>query len=107
MMMIEKAILVSTQWAVFAPNDVHTRSKLRLSLTSFLLELWRRGALMGDSPAAAFYVTCDATNNPPESVDLGRLVAEVGVAPSQPFEFVVVRVGRTDNQFQVTEMATR
>jgi phage tail sheath protein FI len=104
MMMIEKAILVATQWAVFEPNDVHTRSKLRLSLTSFLIELWRRGALRGDSPRSAFYVTCDATNNPPESIDRGWLLAEVGVAPSQPFEFVVVRVGRTDNQFQVTEV---
>jgi phage tail sheath protein FI len=106
MMMIEKAILVSTQWAVFEPNDVHTRAKLRLSLTSFLIALWRRGALMGDTPAAGFYVTCDATNNPPEAVDQGRLLAEVGVAPSQPFEFVVLRVGRKDNEFQVTETGT-
>jgi hypothetical protein len=107
MMMIEKAILVSTQWAVFEPNDVHTRSKLRLSLTSFLIALWQRGALLGDSPAAAFYVTCDASNNPPAAVDEGQLLAEVGVAPSQPFEFVVVRVGRTDNQFQVTDVGTQ
>src|SRR5262249_54655755 len=107
MMIIEKAIRVSTQWAVFEPNDVHTRSKLRLSLTSFLLELWRRGALRGDTPAAGFYVTCDATNNPPETVDMGWLLAEVGVAPVQPFEFVVLRVGRKDNEFQVTEAGTR
>jgi hypothetical protein len=106
MMMIEKAILVSTQWAVFEPNDVHTRSKLRLSLTGFLIELWRRGALMGEAPAAGFFVTCDATNNPREVVDRGQLLAEVGVAPSQPFEFVVLRIGRKGDEFQVTEAGT-
>ena len=46
-MMIEKAIDVATQWAVFEPNDVLTRAKLHLVLTSFLLSLWQRGALMG------------------------------------------------------------
>ena len=27
----------------------------------------------------------------------------VGVAPSKPFEFIVLRVGRTDNEFEITE----
>jgi hypothetical protein len=104
MMMIEKAILASTQWAVFEPNDAPTRAKLRLALTSFLVTLWQRGALMGDSPAAAFFVRCDETNNPPPARDVGRLLAEVRVAPSQPFEFVVLRIGRADNEFQITEV---
>jgi hypothetical protein len=107
MIMIEQAFLVSTQWAVFAPNDVHTRSKLRQAFTSYLLALWQGGALMGDTPAAAFYVTCDATNNPQSAIDQGQLLAEVGVAPSQPFEFVVVRVGRTNNEFQVTDLTSQ
>jgi phage tail sheath protein FI len=107
MSMVEKAIDVSTQWAVFEPNDARTRSKLRLSLTSFLIALWQRGALMGDTPSAAFYVRCDASNNPPELADNGQLLAEVGVAPSQPFEFVVLRVGRADNEFQITDVGSR
>jgi hypothetical protein len=107
MMMIEKAIYVSIQWAVFEPNDATTRSKLRLALTSFLVALWQRGALMGDSPAAAFFVRCDETNNPPASRDNGQLLAEVGVAPSQPFEFVVLRVGRAENEFQITEVGSQ
>lgn len=106
LMMIEKAIYVSTQWAVFEPNDTFTRAKLRLSLTSFLLSLWQKGALMGGAANEAFYVKCDDENNPETERGTGRLLAEVGVAPSQPFEFVILRVGRTNNEFEVTE-ATR
>lgn len=106
LMMIEKAIYVSTQWAVFEPNDAFTRAKLRLSLTSFLLSLWQKGALMGGAANEAFFVKCDDENNPETERGNGRLLAEVGVAPSQPFEFVILRVGRTDNEFEITE-ATR
>ena len=103
LMMIEKAIDVATQWAVFEPNDVLTRAKLHLVLTSFLLSLWQRGALMGDSAQEAFFVKCDDENNPPSERAQGRLLAVVGVAPSRPFEFIILRVGRAHNQFEITE----
>ncbi|MGZ9233914.1 MAG: phage tail sheath C-terminal domain-containing protein [Anaerolineales bacterium] len=105
LMMIEKAIYVSTQWAVFEPNDIFTRAKLHLSLTSFLLSLWQQGALMGASANEAFFVKCDEENNPETERGNGRLLAEVGVAPSQPFEFVILRVGRTGNEFEISEAA--
>jgi Bacteriophage tail sheath protein len=103
LMMIEKAIGLSCQWAVFEPNNVFTRSKLHLALTSFLLALWQRGALMGASAREAFFVRCNEDNNPSAARDNGQLLAEVGVAPSKPFEFIVLRVGRTDNEFEITE----
>jgi phage tail sheath protein FI len=103
MMMIEKAINVATQWATFEPNDVLTRSKLSLVLTSFLISLWERGALMGDAAEEAFFVRCDEQNNPPDDRAQGRMLAEVGVAPARPFEFIILRVGRAQNQFEITE----
>ena len=103
MMMIQKAIAHAIQWAVFEPNDTFTRSKLHLSLTSFLLELWQKGALMGAAPNEAFMVKCNEENNPPTERGNGRLLAEVGVAPSKPFEFVVLRVGRVNNEFEIAE----
>jgi phage tail sheath protein FI len=102
-MMIEKAIYKSTQWAVFEPNNSITQAALRLSLTSFLISLWQKGALAGATASEAFFVKCDASNNPPEQTDIGMLLAQVGVSPSYPFEFVVLRVGRVGNQFEVTE----
>ena len=52
----------------------------------------------------AFFVKCDDENNPPSERDKGRMLALVGVAPSHPFEFVILRVGRAQNQFEITEM---
>jgi len=106
LMMIEKAIYLAIQWAVFEPNDLFTRAKLHLSLTSYLLCLWQQGALMGATAAEAFFVKCDEQNNPPSARDNGRLLAEVGVAPSQPFEFVILRIGRAHNEFEITEALT-
>lgn len=106
MIMIEKAIYLSSQWAVFEPNDEITQAKIRLSLTSFLLALWQKGALAGNTSDAAFFVRCDQTINPaPQRAD-GELVALVGVAPVIPFEFVVVRVGRTANEFEIAEQVS-
>lgn len=103
LLMIAKAIDLSTQWAVFEPNDEFTRAKLRLALFSFLFALWQRGALVGGTADAAFSVKCDEENNPSFERDRGRLFADVSVAPSQPYEFIVLRVGRTDNEFEISE----
>ena len=42
----------------------------------------------------AFYVKCDAETNPPESIDQGLLIVEVGIAPVKPAEFVVFRIAQ-------------
>ena len=66
---------------------------------------WGQGALAGNSAEEAYRVKCDEENNPPEARDNGRLLAEIWVAPVHPYEFVAVRVGRSDNSFEVSEMA--
>ena len=48
--------------------------------------------VVGATPEEAFYVKCDAETNPPEIVDAGRVITEIGVAPSKPAEFVVFRI---------------
>lgn len=101
LIMIEKAIGLALQWVVFEPNHLQTRTKLYLVLSSFLRQLWQRGALMGASPDEAFFVRCDDGNNPPSMRERGELLAEVGVAPSVPFEFVVLRIGRHSNGLEI------
>jgi hypothetical protein len=102
MAMIEEALDVSLQWAVFEPNEWRTRVKITLVIQSFLLELWRRGAMVGAAPDQAFFVRCDDSNNPPDLRSQGRLQIEVGVAPTVPFEFIVLRIGRDANGFVMT-----
>lgn len=92
--MVETTILDGTQWAVFEPNDVSLWEGVSRTLTAFLTGLWRSGALFGASPDQAFYVKCDAETNPPESIDEGKLVVEVGIAPVKPAEFVIFRISQ-------------
>lgn len=103
MAMIEKALDIALQWAVFEPNDVYTRARVTLSVTNFLLGLHEQGMFAGATPEESFYVACDEGNNPGADRDLGRLLVEIGVAPAVPFEFVVVRVGRVSDSLQVRE----
>jgi hypothetical protein len=107
LMMIERAVYISLQWAAFEPNNEITWAKIRLAITSFLITLWQTGALVGGTVAEAFFVKCDGETNPPRERDNGRLLCLVGVAPSQPFEFVVLRVGRSGNEFEVQELNPR
>ena len=46
------------------------------------------------SPEQAFYVKCDEETNPPEVIDAGQLVVEIGLAPVKPAEFVIFRIGQ-------------
>jgi len=103
LIMIRKAVDMSIQWSVFEPNNALTRNKLQLALASFLTALWQQGALTGAAVQEAFFVKCDEENNPAVERDKGRLLAEVGVAPSKPFEFVVLRIGRQGNELEIAE----
>lgn len=92
--MVETTILDGTQWAVFEPNDISLWEGVKRTLNAFLTDLWQNGALFGASPEQAFYVKCDAETNPPQSIDEGRLVVEVGIAPVKPAEFVIFRISQ-------------
>ncbi len=92
--MVEKTIQDGTGFAVFEPNDIALWEGVKRTLNAFLRGLWTQGALVGSTPDAAFYVKCDAETNPPENIDAGLLVVEVGLAPSKPAEFVVFRIAQ-------------
>ncbi|MEU6126961.1 phage tail sheath subtilisin-like domain-containing protein [Streptomyces sp. NPDC047123] len=91
---LEESILIGTQWVVFEPNDHALWARIRRNVSAFLVNEWRSGALFGQRPEDAFYVKCDEETNPPESVDLGRVVCEIGIAPVKPAEFVVFRLAQ-------------
>jgi phage tail sheath protein FI len=101
--MIRVALDLSTQWAVFEPNDDATRNTLTAALRGFLSQLWSKGALVGPTPDAAYIVRCDETNNPPERRANGELHADVAIAPSAPFEFIVLRLGRSADLLEIVE----
>ncbi len=101
--MLRDALDAATQWAVFEPNDDATRLLLQTGISSFLDRLWRRGALAGRVAAAAYAVRCDEVNNDATRRANGELHVDIAIAPSVPFEFIVLRVGRQANQFELVE----
>jgi phage tail sheath protein FI len=92
--MIETTIMNGTQYAVFEPNDIKLWEGLKRTVSAFLRGLWRDGALFGATAEQAFYVKCDEETNPPDSIDQGRVVVEVGIAPVKPAEFVIFRIAQ-------------
>jgi uncharacterized protein len=82
------------QWIVFEPHTEALRRALRGGLVELLRDLFRGGAFAGATEEESFFVHCDESLNPAWSQDLGRLVAEVGVAPSQPLEYLVLRISQ-------------
>jgi Bacteriophage tail sheath protein len=91
---LEDSILNATQWVVFEPNDEALWARIRRTISAFLVNEWRKGALFGLTPDDSFYVKCDTETNPTESIDLGQVICEIGVAPVKPAEFVVFRLAQ-------------
>ena len=101
--MVRVALELCSRWVVFEPNNAHTRLSLTATLTRFLNQLWRQGALAGATAAAAFQVVCNDTNNPPNTQFLGQLHIDIGLAASVPFEFVLLRLGRSTDSLDIQE----
>jgi phage tail sheath protein FI len=92
--MLRLVLARQAQVLVFEPSTPELRALLRDTLTQLLRRLFRDGAFVGDTEQEAFFVHCDAGLNPQSSLELGRLVAEVGVAPAEPVEYIVLRISQ-------------
>jgi hypothetical protein len=90
---IEASIDRGLQWVVFEPNAEPLWARVRRSVSNFLTQLWRNGALEGARVEEAYFVKCDRTTMTQTDIDQGRLICLVGVAPVKPAEFVIVRIG--------------
>lgn len=88
---------------VFEPNTPALWLQVATIALGVLVPLFEQGVLRGERPEEAFYVRCDDTVNPPESVAAGRFVVELGVAIAAPAEFLVFRLGRSEGVVEVLE----
>jgi hypothetical protein len=95
---IESSLYEGTQWVVFEPNDAPLWSQIRLNVGAFMQGLFLQGAFQGSSPQQAYFVKCDAENNPQASIDLGVVNILVGFAPLFPAEFVVIQIQQIAGQ---------
>ncbi len=92
---VEKTLNQALMASVFESNDRFLQASLQMKVESWLDQLMRAGALVGATPAQAYFVKCDAENNPPDQVALGMLCIDVGLAIVRPAEFVIVRISQS------------
>jgi len=78
--------------AVFEPHDSVLWARITRELTGYLNTLHRSGAFLGARAREAFFVKCDAENNPKDVRDAGMVIADIGLAAAAPGEFIVVRI---------------
>jgi phage tail sheath protein FI len=91
-MYLTESIQKGTQWVVFEPNNEITWLKIVQSITNFLTQTWYDKALMGTKPNEAFFVKCDRTTMTQNDIDNGQFIAQVGVAPLKPAEFMIFSI---------------
>src|SRR4051794_23780330 len=91
---VSESIMEGTQWSVFEPNDEKLWIQLRIAASNFLTRVWNDGALFGSTPDQAFYVKCDSETNPPEVIEAGQVICEIGISPVKPAEFVIFRLSQ-------------
>ncbi len=82
---------------VFEPNAPRLWASIRLTFNSFLMELWKQGALQGSKPEQTFFVKCDATTMTQADLDNGRLNLQIGFAPIEPAEFLILTISLFTN----------
>ena len=89
---VEESIKANTNWVVFEPNDATLWQRVSLTITGFLDGLWRNGMLAGDSPSTSYFVEIGPETMTRDDIMNGRLICNIGIAPSRPAEFVIFRV---------------
>ena len=77
---------------VFANNDDSLRRLVQREFEQVLGNLFIRGAFAGDTHDEGYRVVTDQSVNPVQSVDSGRFITELQIAPSQPLAFLTVRL---------------
>lgn len=90
-MFVEKSVFKSTHVHVFKNNGPQLWNDISTQLVTFLTGLQQGGYFAGNSPSESFFVVCNRSNNPQNTVDQGIVYCDVGIAANKPAEFIVFR----------------
>jgi uncharacterized protein len=92
LLLIERVVRRQLQWTVFEPNDQQLRESLTQQLDTLLAALFDDGCFAGTTAQDSWFVNVGSGALLSAEADSGQLIVEVGVAPSEPIEYIVVRV---------------
>ncbi|MCM1257757.1 MAG: phage tail sheath subtilisin-like domain-containing protein [Roseburia sp.] len=89
---VEESIKANTGWVVFEPNTPALWTRVNISISGFLDTLWRSGMLSGATAEESYFVEIGSSTMTEDDIANGRLICNIGIAPSRPAEFVIFRV---------------
>lgn len=89
---------------VFEPNDDSFRRLVQHRFEGLLNQLYVRGAFAGRISSEAFEVNTGIDLNTPQSVEQGRFIIELKVAPSLPLTFLTIRLMQMGDRVSVVEL---
>ena len=89
---MEESIRANTGWVVFEPNDETLWNRVRISVNGFLNTMFRNGMFAGATPEESYFVDIGTSTMTQDDIQNGRLICNIGIAPSKPAEFVVFRI---------------
>lgn len=99
---LKRVLARALRWAVFEPNGRTLFDRIVAQVEGFLESEWIAQRLTGATADQAFYVRPRMT---PDDIDNGRFVLEIGVAPSVPAEFVILRLSRSEDRLDLAELS--
>lgn len=92
LILLRKIVAREGQSMVFEPNNDAFRRLVERKFEGILSGLYVRGAFSGDTPETSYRIITDNSANTRESMDSGRFIVELRVAPSTPMAFITVRL---------------
>ncbi len=99
---LEQSLYGSLGWVVFEPNASPLWTAITMSVTNFMLGLYKQGAFAGTTPSTSFSVACNSQTTTPDDVNNGIVNIVVGFAPLKPAEFVVITIAQIAGQSQTS-----
>ncbi len=77
--------------SLFKDNDVNLWANVRLAITDYLQQKWKKGILLGETEAEAYYVKVGLGETmTPLDLQERRVIVEVGLALVEPDVFNVI-----------------
>lgn len=86
----EDSIAKSLHDFVFEPNNSLTWVKIKAMITSFLVNQWQSGALVGTKMNDAFFVKIGEETTTPADITNGIINIQIGLAVARPAEFIII-----------------
>ena len=98
---LEETLFRSTKWVIFEPNDEPLWAQIRLSVGSFMADLFHKGAFQGRTKQDAYFVHCDSSTTSPLDQQRGVVNLVVGFAPLNPAEFLIISIQQIPPHLEV------